>query len=73
MRRAAFASLASLTVHDKKTTDEQFLARVLLIEATADDSRDFVKKAVNWALRSIGKDALRDLREPAQIARVSKR
>ncbi|MEW6704034.1 MAG: DNA alkylation repair protein [Pseudomonadota bacterium] len=55
VRRAAFALLASLAVHDKGARDEVFLARLPLIEQAAEDDRNFVKKAVNWALRQIGK------------------
>lgn len=55
VRRAAFALLASKTVHDKQADDALFLHGLELIEAHADDERNFVKKAVNWALRSIGK------------------
>lgn len=53
-RRAAFALLASVALHDKKAGDELFLARLPLIERAAADDRNFVKKAVNWALRGIG-------------------
>lgn len=55
VKRAAFAMLASLTVHDKKAPDERYLEGLDLIEREATDGRNFVKKAVNWALRSIGK------------------
>jgi 3-methyladenine DNA glycosylase AlkD len=55
VRRAAFALLASLSVHDKKASDAPFLRGLRLIERAAADERNFVKKAVNWALRSIGK------------------
>jgi 3-methyladenine DNA glycosylase AlkD len=55
VKRAAFALLASMTVHDKQAPDELFVEGLDLIEAAADDERNFVKKAVNWALRSIGK------------------
>lgn len=55
MRRAAFALLASMAVHDKNAADERFIKLLPLIEATAGDERNFVKKAVNWALRNIGK------------------
>jgi 3-methyladenine DNA glycosylase AlkD len=54
-RRAAFATIAGLAVHDKKTADSEFVALLPLIERAADDDRNFVKKAVNWALRQIGK------------------
>lgn len=55
VRRAAFALLATLAVHDKQAGDAPFIAALALVEATAHDERNFVKKAVNWALRSIGK------------------
>ncbi|QPF71577.1 DNA alkylation repair protein [Roseateles sp. DAIF2] len=55
VRRAAFALLATLAVHDKRRPDADFAALLPLIEAAADDERNFVKKAVNWALRQIGK------------------
>ena len=54
-RRAAFALIAALSVHDKQAPDAAFLALLPLIEAAADDERNFVRKAVNWALRQIGK------------------
>lgn len=55
IRRGAFATLWGLTVHDKKAGDRPFLDRLPLIERYADDGRNFVKKAVNMALRAIGK------------------
>ncbi|WP_425615411.1 DNA alkylation repair protein [Anatilimnocola sp. NA78] len=55
IKRAAFALLASLTVHDKRAEDDKFAGGLELIEQAANDERNFVKKAVNWALRSIGK------------------
>jgi 3-methyladenine DNA glycosylase AlkD len=54
-KRAAFALLWSLSVHHKKAADEPFVACLSLIEQAADDDRNFVKKAVNMALRAIGK------------------
>jgi 3-methyladenine DNA glycosylase AlkD len=54
-RRAAFALIAALAVHDKTAEDARLIAFLPLIEAAADDERNFVKKAVNWALRQIGK------------------
>ncbi|UJB18817.1 MULTISPECIES: DNA alkylation repair protein [Lysobacter] len=102
VRRAAFAMLASKTVHDKAAEDALFLRGLELIEAHAGDERNFVKKAINWALRSIGKrnlalhgaavavatrladskdaaprwvgkDALRELRSAAVLARLAKK
>jgi 3-methyladenine DNA glycosylase AlkD len=55
VRRAGFALFAWLTVHDKQRPDADFLAMLPLIVAAAEDDRNFVKKAVNWALRQIGK------------------
>ena len=54
VKRTAFALLASLALHDKKSGDEPFLDRLPLIEAAATDERNFVKKGVSWALRGIG-------------------
>ena len=54
VKRAAFALLASVALHDKKRGDEPFLERLPLIEAAAPDERNFVKKGVSWALRGIG-------------------
>jgi 3-methyladenine DNA glycosylase AlkD len=54
VRRAAFALLASLALHDRKRDDAPFLAALPLIEAHAADDRNFVKKGVSWALRAIG-------------------
>ncbi|MFG6414487.1 DNA alkylation repair protein [Roseateles sp. DC23W] len=61
-KRAGFALLAVAAVHQKARPDADFLARLPLIESAAGDDRHFVKKAVNWALRQIGKrsDALRE-------------
>jgi 3-methyladenine DNA glycosylase AlkD len=55
VKRAGFVLICALTVHDKKTGDEPFLHFLTLIEREAGDERNFVKKAVNWALRQIGK------------------
>ncbi len=55
VRRAAFALLWGLTVHDKTAGEDKFLRGLELIERAATDERNFVKKAVNMALRSTGK------------------
>ncbi len=55
VRRAAFALIATLAVHEKKEPDRRFIGLLALVEAYSDDDRNFVKKAVNWALRQIGK------------------
>ncbi len=54
-KRAAFSLMAYLAVHDKKAANEKLAALLPLIEQHSDDERNFVKKAVNWALRQIGK------------------
>jgi len=55
VKRAAFALLASLALHDKTTGDEPFIKGLSLIERAASDERNFVKKGVSWALRLIGR------------------
>lgn len=99
VKRAAFAMIAGYAVHAKKEADAAFLPFLALIEAAADDERNFVKKAVNWALRQIGKrsaslhpralalaeklaastdrterwigrDAVKELTDPKQLARL---
>jgi 3-methyladenine DNA glycosylase AlkD len=54
-KRTAFALLWSLTVHDRRSGDAPFMHGLGLIEREAGDDRHFVKKAVNMALRAIGK------------------
>jgi 3-methyladenine DNA glycosylase AlkD len=54
VKRAAFALLASLALHDRDAKDATFLKGLKTIRAGANDERNFVKKGVNWALRSIG-------------------
>jgi len=101
-KRAAFALLWGLTVHDKASGDAPFLKALKLVEGAAADERHFVKKAVNMALRAVGKrsaalnkaaiavaerlaaaadpaprwvgkDALRELRDPALARRLKAR
>jgi 3-methyladenine DNA glycosylase AlkD len=55
VKRAGFVMMAELAVHDKKAGDMTFLEFLPLIFREASDDRNFVKKAVNWALRQIGK------------------
>ncbi|WP_281404974.1 DNA alkylation repair protein [Nitratireductor sp. XY-223] len=59
VRRAGFATMAWGAVHLKKQPDDVMMAWLPLIERHATDQRNFVKKAVNWALRQIGKRSLR--------------
>lgn len=99
VRRAAFATIAGYVVHAKEAPDSVFLDFLPIIEEHATDPRNYVKKAVNWALRQIGKhsfalhgralalaerlaasgdgtarwigrDAVRELSDPARIARL---
>lgn len=58
VRRAGFVLMAVLAVHDKRSPDARFLDLLPLIERGACDERNFVRKAVNWALRQIGKRSL---------------
>jgi 3-methyladenine DNA glycosylase AlkD len=66
VRRAAFSTLAGAAVHDKSAPDERFVEGLKLIEKYAFDDRNYVRKAVNWALRNIGKRNARLL--PAAVA-----
>jgi len=55
VRRAAFALLACLALHDKETGDAPFLRSLALVERAARDDRNFVMKGVSWALRAVGR------------------
>lgn len=55
VRRAAFALMASMALHDRKADDALFLPCLPMIAAAATDERNFVKKGVSWALRGIGR------------------
>ncbi|PKO03464.1 MAG: DNA alkylation repair protein [Chloroflexi bacterium HGW-Chloroflexi-5] len=55
VKRASFAMIAAIVVHRKDVSDDIIRSYFSLIETAADDNRNFVKKAVNWALRNIGK------------------
>jgi len=55
IKRAGFVLMASLAVHDKKAEDAIFIKFLGTIAEKSNDNRNFVKKAVNWALRQIGK------------------
>jgi 3-methyladenine DNA glycosylase AlkD len=68
VKRAAFALLASLALHDKGTADERFVESLRLIESAARDERNFVKKAVSWALRAIGERSQELNRAAAELA-----
>lgn len=68
VKRTGFALMAALAFHDKKTDDEKFLKFFPLINRESTDERNFVRKAVNWALRQIGKRNKNLCREALKIA-----
>jgi len=74
VKRAAFAMIAGLAVHDNAAADAQFEPFLRLVRRASTDDRNFIKKAVNWALRSIGKRNrqlnLRAVAVAKQIARI---
>jgi 3-methyladenine DNA glycosylase AlkD len=55
VKRAAFALIAGLAWHDKQAVDQTFVDLFPILMKGADDDRNFVKKAVSWAIRNIGK------------------
>jgi 3-methyladenine DNA glycosylase AlkD len=55
VKRAGFTLMAQLAVHDKKADDRTFIKLLPIIKRGSVDDRNYVKKAVNWALRQIGK------------------
>jgi 3-methyladenine DNA glycosylase AlkD len=74
VKRAGYALMAELAVHDKKTEDEKLLQFLPAIKRGSTDERNFVRKAVNWALRQIGKRNLtlngRAVKMAEEIARI---
>lgn len=70
VRRTSFVLIATLAVHDKHADDDIFGSCLGLIEESATDERNFVKKAVNWALRQIGK---RNMELNEQAVRIAER
>lgn len=68
VKRAAFSLMACLACHDKKAPDENFIKLFSLLRQAATDERNFVRKAVNWALRNIGKRNIRLNRAAIQLA-----
>lgn len=69
VKRAAFAMIAGLAVHDKAAGDGQFEPFLRLIKRASTDNRNFVRKAVSWALRSIGKRNRRLNRRAMAVAK----
>ena len=73
VKRAGFVLMAALAVHDKNATDAEFLEFLPVIRKESIDSRNFVKKAVNWALRQIGKRNLPLNRKAIETAKEIQR
>ena len=69
VKRAGFALMAALAFHDKKAPDSAFREFLSAIKRESNDDRNFVKKAVNWALRQVGKRNLGLNREAVGTAR----
>jgi len=69
VRRAGFVMMACLAVHDKKADDKDFIKFFPLIRKYSTDERNFVRKAVNWALRQIGKRSPMLRKEAIKVAR----
>lgn len=68
-KRAAFAPLACVALHDKQIDDEPFAQCLPLIEKAATEERNFVKKGVSWALRSVGRRSRRLHTESVALAK----
>lgn len=73
VKRGGFALMAVLAVHDKVSGDEEFLKFLPAIKRESRDERNFVRKAVNWALRQIGKRNIRLNKAAIQTAREIRR
>jgi 3-methyladenine DNA glycosylase AlkD len=69
VRRSGFVMMAALAVHDKEAGDEAFEQFFPVIVLYSGDDRNFVRKAVNWALRNIGKRNLALNRRAIEVAR----
>ena len=72
VKRAAFSIIAGLSVHDKKSPDEKFEELFSVIKKASTDERNYVKKAVNWALRNIGKRNLSLNKKTIKVAKEIK-
>jgi len=73
VKRTAFALIACIAWHDKKAEDEKFIELFPVIKRGATDERNYVKKAVNWALRNIGKRNLNLNKAAIEMAREIQR
>jgi len=73
VRRAGFALMACLAWHDRKAKDKDFIKFFSIIKKYSIDERNFVKKAVNWALRQIGKRNLNLNKKAIKVAKEIKK
>ena len=73
IRRASFALIASLAIHDKEAPDAKLEKFLPLIKKYSTDERNFVRKAVNWALRQIGKRNLSLNKKAIKVAKEIKK
>lgn len=73
VKRAGYVMMATLAVHDKAASDDKFRAYFPLIVKGATDERNYVKKAVNWALRQIGKRNLALNKDAIALAKEIRR
>ena len=77
VKRAGFVLMAALSVHDKEASDREFEKFFPIIRRESTDDRNFVKKAVNWALRQIGKRNLalngKAIKVAKEISRIDSR
>jgi 3-methyladenine DNA glycosylase AlkD len=73
IKRAGFALVAYLSYKDKQSPDEKFSTFLKIVERESHDDRHFVKKAVNWALRNIGKRNRKLNREAIRVAEKLRR
>jgi 3-methyladenine DNA glycosylase AlkD len=69
VKRTAFSLMAALASHDKKMTNKDFVKFFALIKKSSTDERNFVRKAVNWALRGIGKRNMALNKEAVKLAK----
>ena len=70
VKRAGFVMMAVLAVHEKKAGNERFIEFLAISEKESGDSRNFVKKAINWAVRQIGKRNKALNRESIKICEI---
>jgi len=73
VKRSGFVLMATLSVHDKKAVDKEFEKFFPIIKRESTDERNFVKKAVNWALRQIGKRNISLNKKAIKIAKEIKK